>query len=59
MINDFSPYQMECDAALEKLGLLWKCYSAECCPAGKDQEPSYNYGIAPSCYTCGASNPKC
>lgn len=48
---DFSPYQMECDGALKKLGLLWVC----ACDGG-----TYNYGPAKSsnaCDRCSAPRP--
>ena len=51
---DFSPYQMGCDRALEKLGLLWKCHSKQCLEEN-DGYPIQVYGTAVTCKECGSS----
>jgi len=48
---DFSPQQMECDEALEKLGLLWKCSSQICLEQG---DSTWNYGPEIICQQCEA-----
>ena len=51
---DFDPYQMYCDDALTKLGLMRRCTNKEC----PDREPEYGgvhvYGPEDTeCYSCG------
>lgn len=53
---DFAPYQMGCDSALRKLGLLWTCAS---CPRN-DGEDAYVYGPnMTACDECGRARAEC
>jgi len=49
---DFRPCQMSCDAALEKLGLLWVCRSPQCLKE-TDDYGRHVYGLEKLCDECG------